>query len=108
MEEIPLEFRNVHELYKCYMPFLQNGGLFFETNRLFEMGHSLALSVLLPNSLEPIVVTGKVAWITPTSAHSSAPQGVGVSFIDDKEQLRDRIDNLLGTLANSSEITHTM
>lgn len=108
MEEIPVEYRNIHELYKCYMSFIKEGGLFLETNRRYEMGHSLALSVLLPNAIEPLIVSGKVAWITPLGAQSANPQGVGVAFIDDKHHVRERIETMLGPMLNSSEPTFTM
>ncbi|WP_440904009.1 PilZ domain-containing protein [Catenovulum sp. SX2] len=108
MEELVLEFNNVHALYKCYMSFIKEGGLFVVTNRKYEMGHSLALNVLLPNAIEPIVVTGRVCWVTPPASHSSAPQGVGVAFIDDKHQLKDRIETILGPMLNSAEPTYTL
>ncbi|NTS77966.1 PilZ domain-containing protein [Catenovulum sp. SM1970] len=108
MEEIPLEFRSVHELYKHFMPFIQQGGLFFETNRLYDMGHPLALSVLLPGSLEPISVSGKIVWVTPIGSQGATPQGVGIGFIDDKDHLKDRIETMLGTMLNSNEPTYTM
>ncbi|MCB5225874.1 PilZ domain-containing protein [Alishewanella sp. 16-MA] len=108
MEEVALNFNDGKELYKCYMPFLKNGGLFIRSARVFKMGQSLALSVTLPDTLEPIVATGKVAWVSPLGAQSSNPAGVGVAFIDDKHGLSDRIEKLLGGMLGSAEATYTM
>lgn len=108
MEELTLGFNDLKDLYRSYMPFLKNGGLFVRTPRQYKMGQSLALSVTLPDSLEPVVVTGKVAWITPHGSQSSNPAGVGISFIDDKAQLGAQIEKLLSGMLNSADYTYTI
>ena len=47
MQELLVDIEDLEELYRCYMPFIKNGGLFVRTNMRFEMGHSLALKVTL-------------------------------------------------------------
>ncbi|AWB65973.1 pilus assembly protein PilZ [Saccharobesus litoralis] len=108
MEAIPLEFRSVQDLYKSYMAFLPEGGLFIETSRQYEMEYELELDVLVPNAIDSLKVTGKVCWINPVSASSATPQGIGVVFTEDKQHLKDRIETMLGGLLNSSEPTFTM
>ncbi|MCS4307138.1 type IV pilus assembly protein PilZ [Rheinheimera pacifica] len=108
MEELSLGFTDIKELYRCYMPFLKNGGLFVRTSSQYKMGQSLALNVTLPDALESIVVSGKVAWITPPGSQSSSPAGIGVAFIDDKAQLGPRIEKLLGGMQSSAEATYTI
>lgn len=108
MEEIPLDFLDIKELNRAYMPFLKQGGLFVRTVRHFKIGQSMALSVTLPDALEPIAVSGKVAWITPQGAQNSSPAGIGVAFIDDKLMLRDKIEKLVSGLQESPEATYTL
>tara|TARA_R110002126_G_scaffold285314_3_gene435589 strand:- start:5893 stop:6219 length:327 start_codon:yes stop_codon:yes gene_type:complete len=108
MEELTLGFSDIKELYRCYMPFFKNGGLFIRSARQYKMGQSLALSVSLPDALEPLVVTGKVAWVAPHGAQSANPAGIGVAFIDDKSNLSGQIEKLLGGLQNSTDPTYTM
>lgn len=108
MEELALGFSDSKELYRCYMPFFKNGGLFIRSARHYRMGQSLALSVTLPDTLEPVIVSGKVAWVSPLGAQSSNPAGIGVAFIDDKHGLSSRIENLLGGMLSSNEPTYTM
>ncbi|WP_333607691.1 PilZ domain-containing protein [Arsukibacterium sp.] len=108
MEELSIGFSDNKELYRCYMPFLKTGGLFVRTARHYKMGQSLALSVTLPDSLEPMLVSGKVAWIAPLGAQSANPAGIGLAFIDDKNGLVSKIEKLLGGMQNSTEPTHTM
>lgn len=108
MEELTIGFNDIKELYRSYMPFLKSGGLFVRTSRQYKMGQSLALNVTLPDALETIVVTGKVAWITPPGSQSSSLAGIGVGFIDDKAQLNTKIEKLLGGMQNSAEATYTI
>ena len=108
MDEIQLDFTELKELYRCYMPFFKNGGLFIRSARHYRMGQSLALSVTLPDTLEPVIVSGKVAWVSPLGAQSSNPAGIGVAFIDDKHGLSSRIEKLLGGMLSSNEPTYTM
>jgi type IV pilus assembly protein PilZ len=108
MEELSIGFNDIKELYRSYMPFLKNGGLFVRTPRQYKMGQSLALSVTLPDALEPLSVSGKVAWITPHGSQSSSPAGVGITFIDDKSQLGAKIEKLLGGMLNAPDPTYTI
>lgn len=108
MEEITLDFLDSKELYLAYMPFLKQGGLFVRTSRHYKMGQSLALQVTLPDDLESTTVSGKVAWITPQGAQNSGPMGIGIAFIDDKQQLRAKIEKLLSGSQESLEMTHTI
>ncbi|MDP2713581.1 PilZ domain-containing protein [Rheinheimera sp.] len=108
MEELSIGFNDIKELYRSYMPFLKSGGLFVRTPRQYKMGQSLALSVTLPDALEPLSVSGKVAWITPHGSQSSSPAGIGITFIDDKSQLGAKIEKLLGGMLNSPDPTYTI
>lgn len=108
MEELSIGFSDVKDLYRSYMPFLKSGGLFVRTARNYKIGQSLALSVTLPDALESVTVSGKVAWITPPGSQSSNPAGIGVTFIDDKTQLGAQIEKLLGGMLNSADPTYTI
>ena len=108
MEELAISFTDLKDLYRSYMPFLKNGGLFVRSARQYKMGQSVALSVTLPDALEPLIVTGIVAWITPHGSQSSNPAGIGISFIDDKAQVGTQIEKLLGGLLGAADPTHTI
>lgn len=108
MQELLVDIQDLDELYRCYMPFLNKGGLFVPTNMRYAAGESLALRVTLPDALEDDIVTGKVVWITPQGAQSSNPPGIGITFIDDKTNLNAKIEKLLGTMLSSGNLTYTM
>ncbi|MFC3031195.1 PilZ domain-containing protein [Pseudoalteromonas fenneropenaei] len=108
MQELLVDFEDLDELYRCYMAFLRQGGVFVKTNLRFEMGTAVAVRVTLPDALEEDVASGKVVWITPQGAQNANPPGVGIAFGDGQEVLNDKIVKLLGTQLNSDKPTYTM
>ncbi|ARD46206.1 pilus assembly protein PilZ [Colwellia sp. PAMC 21821] len=108
LEHITLEFISDRDLYQSYMPFMKNGGLFVRTTEHFELAADVILNVSLPDSLEPSKIVGKVSWITPIGAQNGTPAGIGVSFVEDPDNIRNQIDKSIGRLLNSSEPTLSM
>ena len=108
MNKVTVEFRNDKDLYKAYMPFIVNGGLFIETYQSYTLGDEIELQVSLPDSLESSTVSSQVCWITPSGVQNGTPPGIGVNFVDDPEQVRNQIEKSIGRLLNSSEPTLTM
>ncbi len=98
-----------HELYKSYMSFLKNGGLFVPTSRLFNLQDEVFVFVTLPDEVERRPVSGKVAWISPNVHTTARPQGIGVQFMDtpENDSLRTQIEVLLAGIA-ADQPTHTM
>jgi type IV pilus assembly protein PilZ len=108
MKQFSVEFLSDRELYQYYMPFVKNGGLFVRTPEKYDLGDDITLEVTLPDALEASVVTGKVCWLTPTGAQNGTPAGIGVSFEEDTDNIRNQIEKLIGRLLNSSEPTLSM
>ncbi|OKY25452.1 PilZ domain-containing protein [Thalassotalea sp. PP2-459] len=108
MEPLYLEFVSERDLYQSYMPFVKKGGLFVRTTETFELDTDIELQVLLPDSLEPSTIVGKVCWITPVGAQNGTPAGIGISFIEDPESTRSQIEKSIGRLLSSSDPTLTM
>ena len=108
MHEFSLEFLSDRELYQYYMPFVKNGGLFVRTPEHYSLGDDIKLEVTLPDALEASIVIGKVCWLTPIGAQNGTPAGIGVSFDEDKDNVRNQIEQLIGRLLSSSEPTLSM
>ncbi|MCU4674771.1 PilZ domain-containing protein [Catenovulum sp. 2E275] len=108
MEEFTLEFSKKNLLYKAYMSFMKEGGLFVATNDEYEIGQTVTLKVLLPEEQQYTFIAGKVVWINSTASHNNTPPGIGVAFVDDQHNLKQRIETQLGTLLGSTEPTHTL
>lgn len=108
MDNIYLEFVSERDLYQAFMPFLKNGGLFYRTTAQYELGTEVLLEVSLPDSLENSEIKGQICWLTPMGSQSGTPAGVGISFLEDPEHVKNQIEKAIGRLLNSSESTMTM
>ncbi len=112
-EPVKLIFKNINALYKAYMPYLQNAGLFIAHPSKFTLGDKVPLHVVLPGVAEEqqvYEIEGTVAWITPTAAHGRWITGIGVEFSakDNGRKLREKINSLLLENSESGAPTSTM
>jgi len=100
-------YENKDDLYKAYMPFVKNGGLFIPTVKPFSINDELFIVLHLPDSTEKTPVSSKVVWITPVGAQGKKIPGIGVQFRDDGSA-RTRIETVLAGLLKSNSPTLTM
>ncbi|WP_440875854.1 PilZ domain-containing protein [Thalassotalea sp. PLHSN55] len=108
MENVYLEFVSDKDLYQSFMPFLKQGGLFVRTTEFYELGTEIEMEISLPDALESSKVIGKVCWLTPIGVQNGTPPGLGISFIQDPDNIRNQIEKAIGRFLNSSEPTLTM
>lgn len=102
-----IEFANKGELFKAYMPFVKNGGLFVPTRKPFNLDDEIFLVLSLPEETEKLAVSCKVVWITPIGAQGNRTPGIGVQFRDTGEA-RSKIESILGGALKSEDPTLTM
>ncbi|NOQ15398.1 MAG: pilus assembly protein PilZ [Methyloprofundus sp.] len=106
---LSLSIKEKNALYTAYMPFVENGGLFIPTKRIYEMGQEVFMLLSLMNETERLPIAGEVIWITPQGAEGSKTAGIGVQFSDqDGGQARNKIENYLAGTAESDRHTYTM
>ena len=96
------------ELYKAYMPFVSNGGLFVSTQKSYKLGDEIFILLALMDEPEKIPVTGKVIWVTPKGAQGNRTAGIGVQFVDQDAIPANKIETYLAGLLESDRPTHTM
>jgi len=108
MLELSAEYYNVQQLYRNYMPFISNGGLFFSSKEQGTLGETVSVSLMLPDDIEPTVFEAKVVWINPTGCHGGRPAGMGIGFNDSHIKIRCEIEKLLNRKLNSTDTTSTM
>ncbi len=97
-------------LYKAYMPFLTQGGLFVASAKKHELGDEIYLILTLFDDAGKYPIAGKVTWITPAGASAGKPAGIGIRFPDDDsgKRVRRRIEELLGADISLAQPTHTL
>jgi len=104
-----LQLKDVESLYKSFISFLEEGGLFVETGESYQLGDEIFLLVTLPESEERYPVAGTVVWITPAGAGGNRPQGIGVRFgARDEGKLHNKIEKILAEMIESEIPTYTM
>ena len=106
---ISLSIREKAALQAAYMPFVQGGGLFVPTTRPAALGDDLYLILTLIDDATRFAVPGKVVWITP-SGSTGRQQGLGIQFArnDAGEQVKAKIEELVGGVAKTGRPTHTL
>ena len=106
---IPLHIRERAALYAAYIPSFAGGGIFIPSTREHHLGDDVYVLLTLLDDPQRYPVAGKVAWITPARASGGRTQGIGIRFPDDEksEQLRARIENILGAALQSERTTQT-
>ena len=105
---ISLALKDKAELYAAYVPYVKNGGVFYRTNRPYELGDEVFLLLTLMDDPERHPVAGKVVWLSQKST-GGRPVGVGIQFTgDNSADVQKKIDTLLAGSHNSARSTFTM
>lgn len=97
-------------LHAAYMPYIKAGGLFIPTPKPYNPGDEIFLILQLMDDPAKLPVKTKVVWITPPNAQNGKTQGVGVQFAADEagQQLKIKIEQILGSALGSNRPTHTL
>lgn len=98
-------------LYRAYMPFIRNGGLFVPASCLQDIALELETEVFLHLHLveqdEHLSVIGRVVWVSHLG--SRYPSGIGLQFAElDGIRVRQRIETLLAGHLESNRSTDTL
>ena len=107
---LSLSIKEKSALFAAFMPFIKGGGLFIPTNKNYKMGEEVFMLLTLMDDAAKIPVSGKVVWVTPSGAHGSRTQGVGVQFAANEsgKAAHNKIEGWLGGSLKSNRPTHTM
>ena len=103
-----VSIKSVDDLYACYMPFVNHGGLFIETRHKYKLGDEVFVVLELLDEPEKYPLSGKVVWVTPSGGVASRKQGIGIQLGEDNVQLVGKIETHLAGLLNSDRATHTL
>lgn len=103
------EINDVSELHKCYVSFIENGGIFVKTKNTYKLGDDVFLLLSVMDE-EKTPVTGKVIWITPVGSSGLKSPGIGIQFADNAEmaKIRTNIETLLAPFKGEHLPTETL
>ncbi len=105
---LPFTVKDMRQLQHSYMPFIQNGGLFIETDKVHKMGDAFFLLLTLLDDAEQIPLAVKVVWLAGKEVKAPHKQGIGVQFTDPENPARNKIETYLTGLLSSPTATATM
>lgn len=106
---LSLKIKTNDVLYKAYMPFITNGGLFIPTTNKFTLNQEIYLHLQLPDTDTEYQLPGMIVWLTPTSAEQGWKPGIGIQFLGEQaSEIRVRIEQLLEGLLSLGEPTNTL
>lgn len=100
--------KDMRQLQRSYMPFIQNGGLFIETDQVHKMGDALFLLLTLLDEAEQIPLAVKVVWLAGKEVKAPHKPGIGVQFLDIENPAKNKIETYLTGLLSSPTATATM
>ncbi len=106
-----IEFYDQLTLYRAYMPFIKEGGLFIKMSvEGISLGDPIITSILLPKAESPMPITGNVVWISPKKLVSEeGSSGLGIQFTgDNTSEVRTQIEEAIKEYLNSDQPTDTM
>ena len=103
-----LSLKDANELYACYMPFVENSGLFIPSRKQFAIGDEVFVLLELMEEPDKLPLTGKVVWVTPKGTSGNRKQGVGIQFPVESGPLVQRIETYLAGLLSSGRPTYTL
>lgn len=106
---LSLAIKEKAALFTAYMPYVKGGGLFIPTNKNFNVGDEVFMLLSLIDDPLKLKVVGTVVWVSP-APHSGRPQGIGVQFSekDGGNEVKNKIEAILGGALKSNRATHTM
>lgn len=105
---LSLNIETKEELYRAYMPFITNGGIFIPTPRAYQLGEEVFMLLNLMEEPDKIPVTGKVVWVTPKAAQGGKRPGIGIQFSAEDTLLVQKIETYLAGALGSGRRTHTL
>jgi len=87
---LSISIKKLAVLHSAYMPFVENGGLFIPTRKLYEMGDEVFILLGLMDESERMPISGIVVWLTPLAAQGNRAQGIGVQFTEKDNPAREK------------------
>lgn len=104
---INVSIKDKTALHANYMPFIKGGGLYAITDKRFNLGDEVILSLKIMSEAKKYAIPAKVVWVSPNQAMSTQG-GVGVQFSGrTKENVRMALETILGDLAAKPSVYHT-
>ena len=88
-------YKEAGPFIKSYIMNVNGGGLFIKTATPLPLDSKVTLSLTLPGDTEAMELEGIVVWTNPKGGKNSFPKGMGVKFLNIKEEHAEKINKLV-------------
>ncbi len=95
--KIPVDYSAVDVFFTEFSANINEGGMYIETDAPAEIGTVVQLHFRLPGLVEPVQVSGRVAWLNEEKGPGGEP-GMGIEFQDLPHDIRERINEVVRQL----------
>ena len=102
---LEVDYRSEDTFLFAYITDISAMGIFIQTQQPEPPGTRLELRFTPPGDEEPIECAGEVVWINPPRDGQSRNPGMGIQLVDLLPEHRDRIVELVRTIAYLDEST---
>jgi type IV pilus assembly protein PilZ len=97
--ELKVEYLQLNSFFADYTKNISRGGTFIATQRPLAIGTQFVFKLGVPTLQEPLVLVGRVQRIVHESdATDDQPAGMGISFVFDSDEHRDRVHGVIEDL----------
>ena len=92
--DLKVEYRRLNTFFADYTRNISRGGTFIKTDKPLGIGTEFLFKLQIPSLDEPIILKGKVQWIVSTAqATTDEPAGMGIKFIYEQDDQKDKIES---------------
>lgn len=106
---INYQIRDDVMLHASYMPFIQGGAVFIESQRQHALGDEVFVALQLPESVERFPLSGKIVWINYRSQGHQRPAGFAIQLAGDEgKRVRHEIERRLAGALQLERPTFTI
>lgn len=96
-------------LYKSYLGFVSEGGIFVPSSKAHKMGEDVFVAFTLPGSKERYPLNGKIVWLNQKGT-ATRPAGFGIQFGKDMvaQRMKNEVERLLAGQTENDRPTYTL
>jgi len=98
---LSISIKDMAVLYSAFMPFIENGGLFVPSRKVYELGDEVFILLGLMDETDRIPLACTVVWLTPQGAQGGRAQGKD-------NPAKAKIEKYLTGMLNSDRLSHTL
>ena len=96
--ELKVEYKRLNAFFADYTRNISNGGTFIKTDKPLPIGTEFTFKLQVPKLREPLTIEGQVRWIVSPDDVDGEEAGMGIRFVYEDDEERQRVVGLIQEL----------